>query len=86
MARMLDPLQFLLLAAAGWINQHQQQTIDYLREENRVLREQLVATDCVSMMTSAVAWPPEPKGLGRKLLAEVATLVTPDTLWLGTVN
>jgi hypothetical protein len=55
MARMLDPFQFLVVAVAGWMNQHQQQTIEYLREENRVLREHLVAADCVSMMTSAVA-------------------------------
>jgi hypothetical protein len=41
MPRMLDPLQFLLVAVAGWMNQRQQQTIEYLREENRVLREQL---------------------------------------------
>ena len=26
---------------AGWINQHQQAVVDYLREENRVLKEQL---------------------------------------------
>ncbi|HEV8417277.1 MAG TPA: hypothetical protein VGQ43_00880, partial [Candidatus Udaeobacter sp.] len=40
MARTLDPLQFLLMAMAGWINQRQQQVIEYLQEENRVLREQ----------------------------------------------
>lgn len=34
-------LRFLLLAVAGWINERQSQTIDYLREENRVLREQI---------------------------------------------
>jgi hypothetical protein len=41
MPRMLDPAQFVLVAIAGWMNQCQQQTIEYLREENRVLREQL---------------------------------------------
>ena len=34
-------LQFLLLVFAGWVNRHQQDVIDYLREENRVLREHL---------------------------------------------
>ncbi len=29
-----------LVALAGWINQQQRDVIDYLREENRVLREQ----------------------------------------------
>ncbi len=41
MPRMLDPVQFMLVAMAGWMNQRQQSTIEYLREENRVLREQL---------------------------------------------
>jgi hypothetical protein len=38
---MLDPVRFMLLAIAGWMNQRQQQTIEYLREENWVLRDQL---------------------------------------------
>src|SRR5262245_17729212 len=32
------PLQFVLVALAGWINQQQRDVIDYLQEENRVLR------------------------------------------------
>jgi hypothetical protein len=38
--RVLDPFRFLLIAVSGWMNQRQLQVIDYLREENRVLREQ----------------------------------------------
>ena len=41
MTKSLDPFRFLLIAASGWMNQQQLQLIDYLREENRVLREQL---------------------------------------------
>ena len=41
MPRVLDPFRFLLIAVAGWMNQRQLQMMDYLREENRVLREQL---------------------------------------------
>ena len=41
MSGVLDPFRFVLIAVAGWMNQRQLQTIDYLREENRVLREQL---------------------------------------------
>src|SRR5262245_7991710 len=33
----LDPLSFLVLSFAGWINQRQQHVIEYLIEENRVL-------------------------------------------------
>jgi hypothetical protein len=63
---MLDPFQFLLVAVAGWMNQHQQHTMEYLREENRVLREQLGGRRLRgSMMTSAADWPSRPKGWGE---------------------
>jgi hypothetical protein len=35
------PLQFLLLVFAGWVNRRQRKIIEFLQEENRVLREQL---------------------------------------------
>jgi hypothetical protein len=34
-------LQFLMLIFAGWVNRGQQDVIEYLQEENRVLRERL---------------------------------------------
>jgi len=37
----LDPFRLLLISLAGWLNQRQQDVIDYLQEENRILREQL---------------------------------------------
>src|SRR5262252_4709021 len=80
MPKVLDPFRFLLIAVAGWMNQRQLQVIEYLREENRVLREQLGErrlrlTDGQRRRVAAKA-----KGLERKLLAEVATIVTPETL------
>jgi transposase InsO family protein len=80
MLRALDPFRFVLIAVAGWMNQRQLQVIDYLREENRVLREQLGErrvrfTDDQRRRLAAKA-----RGLGRKILADVATIVTPDTL------
>ena len=80
MLRVLDPFRFVLIAVAGWMNQHQLQVIDYLREENRVLREQLggrrvrLNDDQRRRLAAKAKW------LGRKLLAEVATIVTPETL------
>src|SRR5215471_9977541 len=41
MTRLLHPFRFVLIAVSGWLNDHQLLLIDYLREENRVLREQL---------------------------------------------
>ena len=35
----LHPWQFFLITIAGWINRHQQDVIDYLVEENRVLTQ-----------------------------------------------
>jgi putative transposase len=41
MAAVLYPWQILVTAMAGWITRQQDAVIDYLREENRVLKEQL---------------------------------------------
>lgn len=78
--RVLDPFRFLLLAVSGWMNQQQLQVIEYLQEENRVLREQL--GDCRLRFNNDQRrrLAAKAKGLGRKLLAEGATLVTPETL------
>src|SRR5678815_1845079 len=80
MPRVLDPLRFLVISVAGWMNQSQLQMIDYLREENRVLREQLGSQRVVLNDDQRRRLAAKAKGLGRKLLAEVATIVTPDTL------
>jgi hypothetical protein len=37
----LNPFRLLLISLAGWLNRQQQDVIDDLQEENRVLREQL---------------------------------------------
>src|SRR3954449_11493630 len=80
MSRMLDPVQFILVAIAGWMNQRQRQAIEYLREENRVLREQLGDRRLRFNDDQRRRLAAKAKGLGRKLLAEVATIVTPETL------
>ena len=80
MPRVLDPFRFVLIAVAGWMNQHQLQMIDYLREENRVHREQIggrrVRLDDDRRRRLAV----RAKALGRRVLAEIGTIVTPETL------
>jgi hypothetical protein len=37
----LQPWQLSLVILAGWINPQQQDAIEYLRTENRILREKL---------------------------------------------
>ncbi len=61
MSKVLDPFRFVLIALAGWMNHRQYQVIDYLREENRLLREQLATGGCDSTMISDGDWPPRPK-------------------------
>ena len=41
MTNVIHPFQLLVIALAGWLNRHQQAVIDYLIEENRVLKDQL---------------------------------------------
>lgn len=43
----------LLMFFAGWVHRGQLEVIDYLKEENRVLREQLGGRGCGSPTTSA---------------------------------
>ena len=80
MPRVLDPFRRVLIAVAGWMNQHQLKIIDYLREENRVLREQLGGRRLRLNDDQRRRLAAKAKALGRKLLAEVATIVTPETL------
>src|ERR1700680_2162810 len=80
MPRVVDPFRFILIAVGGWMNQHQLQIIDYLREENRVLREQLGERRVRFNDDQRRRLAMRAKGLGRKILREVATLVTPETL------
>ena len=39
MTSVLQPFHLLVIALAGWVNRHQQAVIDYLIEENRVLKQ-----------------------------------------------
>ena len=41
MAAVLQPWQIFVAAMAGWITRQQDAVIEYLREENRVLKQQL---------------------------------------------
>jgi transposase InsO family protein len=76
----LDPFSFLVISIAGWINQSQQQVIEYLAEENRVLREQIGNRRMRFSDDQRRRLAARAKKLGRKVLVQVATIVTPETL------
>ena len=80
MISVLHPWQIVVMAVAGWINRQQLEVIEYLKVENQVLREQLTGkrlrfTDDQRRRLAAKA-----KTLGRKVLRNLETVVTPDTL------
>ncbi len=80
MLSLSHPLRFILIALAAWMHQQQRDVIDYLQEENRILREQLAPrrlrfTDAQRRRLAAKA-----KTLGGRVLRDIATIVTPDTL------
>ena len=76
----LQPWQLLLLILAGWVNRQQQEVIDYLRTENQVLKEKLGKRRILLNDDQRRRLAVKGKVLGRKLLGEIGTLVTPDTL------
>jgi putative transposase len=80
MSRLPPPLAFLFPLFAGWVNRQQQDVIEYLLEENRILRaahgfQRLRLTDDQRRRLAVKG-----KILGRRRLAEIAGIVTPDTI------
>jgi hypothetical protein len=75
-----QPLQLLLVKFAGWVNRHQLDVIEYLQEENRVLKEHLGGRRIRLTDTQRRRLARRAHTLGRKVLNELRTLVTPDTL------
>jgi hypothetical protein len=73
-------LRVILAVLVGWLTDEQRAVIAYLLDENRTLRAQLGhrrlrLTDDQRRRLSVRA-----HRLGRRVLREVATIVTPDTL------
>ena len=48
----IDPFRLLLISLAGWLNQGQQDVIEYLQEENACSASNWEANGCDSMTTS----------------------------------
>ena len=80
MNSLFQPWQLLLLCLAGWVNREQQATIDYLRTEHQVLREQFCKKRILLNDNQRRRLAVKGKILGRKLLEQVGTLFTPDTI------
>src|SRR5262245_39501096 len=74
------PLAFLLLPLAGWVNRQQQAVIDYLLEENRVLRAERGSRRLRLSEDQRRRLTVKGKALGRRRLRDIAGIVTPDTI------
>ena len=80
MSTPVQPLTFLVVAIAGWLQRDQQAAIVYLLEENKVLKARLRGRKLRLTDDERRRLAVKGKALGRKLLAEVAGIVTPETL------
>ena len=73
------PVQFVAAWIGTWIARHQQRTIEYLKEENRILREKLGGrirlTDPERRRLARIGYE-----LGRKELRNIASIASPDTI------
>ncbi len=80
MQDVLRPLELMLLCLAGVLTERERVKSLYLREENRVLREQMGKKKLRLIDAQRRRLAVLGKQLGRKLLCEWATIVTPDTI------
>ena len=76
MSFILQPWQLYIAIIAGWIHRQQQEAIEYLRTENRVLREthgpkRILLNDNLRRRLAVKG-----KILGRQRLEEIGTLFT----------
>jgi putative transposase len=80
------PWMMLVSMMAGWINRQQQEALEYLTEENKILRDELlkatgkkriILNDSQRRRLAILG-----KKLGRKLLGQVCRTFSPDTLML----
>ena len=80
------PMAMFLMMLAGWINRQQQHMIDYLQEENKILKHELLKAtgkkrillnDKQRRRLAILA-----KKLGRGVLSQICTAFSPDTLLL----
>jgi putative transposase len=76
----IRPITILLVMLAGWINRHQQDVIEYLKQENAILKEKLgkkrlILSDDQRRRLAVLA-----KRIGRNGLNEICGIFSPETL------
>ena len=79
-------VQFLLPVLTGWVNRQQQDVIDYLREENRVLRAGLQGKRPGSLTTTGAGSPSKPTPWAARCWARLPPLPHPLRFRAGTAK
>jgi hypothetical protein len=74
------PLHLLVTALFGWLERQQRDVIEFLREENRVLKRQLHGRRLQLCDDERRRLAVLGERLGRRVLAEVTSLVMPETI------
>ena len=78
------PWMVLVAMITGWLNQQQQEAIEYLKEENKILRDELlkatgkkriILNDSQRRRLAILA-----KKIGRKTLTDISNAFSPDTI------
>jgi putative transposase len=80
MSLILHPWQLLLVILAGWVNQQQQQIIEFQRTGIDVRKEKLGKKRILLNDDHRRRLAVKGKVLGRKVLEETGSLFTPDTI------
>jgi putative transposase len=75
-----SPVAFVVFLLAGWISRQQVIVIEYLKAENRMLRERLKGRSLRFSDRERALLARKAFGIPRKVLLELGTIVTPDTL------
>jgi putative transposase len=80
MSFIIRPWHIFLLGLSGWVNRQQQNMIEYLITENRIMKEKLGKKRILLNDEQRRRLAVKGKILGRRLLLEIATTLTPDTI------
>ena len=70
----------LLMMLAGWMNRHQQDVIEYLKEANKILREKLGNKRIFLNDRQKTGLARLGRRLGRKVLQDACCAFSPDTI------
>ena len=77
---MIPALHFLILLVAGWLQRRLEAQVEYLIAENAMYRQRLGARDLRLTDVQRRRLAIKAKAVGRKELARIATVATPDTI------